>query len=110
DTGRHRPYRRRDPKPDGHPDRRRGQTSDRLRAGSHVARRSQKIALTTKDTKITKFGGYFFRTLRVLRALRGDNSFRLRPSSLHSHLLPSRVFVLMRPHIEGETEWLTKTF
>jgi len=35
----------------------------------------RKSVLTTKDTKSTKFGILFIRALRVLRDLRGENSF-----------------------------------
>ena len=51
-----------------------------------------KFNLTTKDTKITKFGKSFIRTLRVLRALVVKNSF---PSGCGGTAL-GKIAVLLR--------------
>jgi hypothetical protein len=37
------------------------------------------VLFTTKDTKSTKFGVLIILTLRVLRALRGENIFTVNP-------------------------------
>ena len=44
-----------------------------------VVARNEKIQLTTKVTKSTKFGDLLIRTLRILRDLRGEHVLTVNP-------------------------------
>jgi len=48
-----------------------------MAGANRLYRGVRKSDITTKDTKITKFGRIIFRNLHVLRVLRGENSFPL---------------------------------